>query len=348
MRKVIGIGETVLDIIFKGGKPIEAVPGGSSFNAVISLGRAGVNASFISEAGNDRIGEYVIQFLRDNGVNADNVSIFPESKSPLSLAFLDENNNADYIFYKDHPHDQLEFATPEINPGDIVLFGSFFALNPVVRPQVAGFLEYAKEHGAILYYDINFRASHQNEIMKITPNLIENLEMADFVRGNPEESFPPDVVAGIHMHRRIDVLTDNLPEVREAREWFRNETRRVAPITLDVMWDHFLSRHWSQLSPDFPLQEFVCYAREQVMTILPDSPPRFINLNNYLWSEQWLVRYRDMDFIQNVLNGMASRRPRLDALRDSWYDLNAHYAALETRFWQFYPRMMAQASRKAL
>ena len=41
--------------------------------------------------------------------------------------------------------------------------------------------EYAKEHGAILYYDINFRASHQNEIMKITPNLIENLEMADFV-----------------------------------------------------------------------------------------------------------------------------------------------------------------------
>nr|AAA16113.1 ORF14 [Escherichia coli K-12] len=114
------------------------------------------------------------------------------------------------------------------------------------------------------------------------------------------------------------------------------------------MWDHFLSRHWSQLSPDFPLQEFVCYAREQVMTILPDSPPRFINLNNYLWSEQWLVRYRDMDFIQNVLNGMASRRPRLDALRDSWYDLDAHYDALETRFWQFYPRMMAQASRKAL
>ena len=175
MRKVIGIGETVLDIIFKGGKPIEAVPGGSSFNALVSLGRSGVNASFISEAGNDRIGEYVIQFLRDNGVDADNVSIFSDSKSPLSLAFLDDNNNADYIFYKDHPHDQLEFATPDIQPNDIVLFGSFFALNPVVRPQVAGFLEYAKEHGAILYYDVNFRASHQNDIMKITPNLIENL-----------------------------------------------------------------------------------------------------------------------------------------------------------------------------
>ena len=42
MRKVIGIGETVLDIIFKDNQPIGAVPGGSVFNGVISLGRAGV------------------------------------------------------------------------------------------------------------------------------------------------------------------------------------------------------------------------------------------------------------------------------------------------------------------
>ncbi|ENL6641440.1 ACP phosphodiesterase [Salmonella enterica] len=172
--------------------------------------------------------------------------------------------------------------------------------------------------------------------------------LADFVRGNPATHYPPDVVEGIYMHRRIDVMTDNLPEVREAREWFRHETRRVAPITLDVMWDHFLSRHWTQISPDFPLQAFVGYAHAQVATILPDSPPRFVNLNDYLWSEKWLERYRDMDFIQNVLNGMANRRPRLDALRDSWYDLDAHYDALEERFWHFYPRMMTQAARKAL
>lgn len=172
--------------------------------------------------------------------------------------------------------------------------------------------------------------------------------LADFVRGNPQANFAPDVVDGIFMHRRIDVLTDNLPEVKEAKEWFRPETRRVAPITLDVMWDHFLSRHWAQLSPDLPLQAFVRYAHAQVEIILPESPPRFVNLNNYLWSEKWLERYSEMDFIQDVLNGMASRRPRLDALRDSWFDLDTHYDALEARFWQFYPRMMAQAKNKQL
>lgn len=37
MRKVIGIGETVLDIIFRDEQPISAVPGGSTFNAMVSL-----------------------------------------------------------------------------------------------------------------------------------------------------------------------------------------------------------------------------------------------------------------------------------------------------------------------
>ena len=67
------------------------------------------------------------------------------------------------------------------------MFGSFYAINPVIRPQVAGLLEYAKNHGAIIYYDVNFRASHRNEVMKITPNLLDNLEYADVVRGSNED-----------------------------------------------------------------------------------------------------------------------------------------------------------------
>lgn len=187
MRKVIGIGETVLDIIFRDEQPEVAVPGGSSFNAVISLGRSGVDVAFIGEVGNDRIGGKVIGFLQENGVNADSVSRFPDSKSPISLAFLNDDNDAEYIFYKDHPNDRIEFVYPDIQPDDIVLFGSFYAVNPVIRAQMVGLLDYARSHGAIIYYDVNFRSSHKDEVMKITPNLIENLEYADFVRGSHED-----------------------------------------------------------------------------------------------------------------------------------------------------------------
>ena len=187
MRKVIGIGETVLDIIFKGDQPVNAVPGGSTFNAIISLGRSGIETSFISETGNDRVGRMIIQFLKDNGCQADCVNVYPDSKSPLSLAFLNEQNDAEYIFYKDHPNDRLDFSYPDVQPDDLVLFGSYYALNPVIRPQVKGFLEYAHQRGAILYYDVNFRASHQHEVMRLTTNLLENFELADIVRGSSED-----------------------------------------------------------------------------------------------------------------------------------------------------------------
>jgi len=187
MRRVIGIGETVLDIIFKDDNPVSAVPGGSVFNSLTSLGRCGVQTSFISETGNDRVGRRIIQFLKDNGVDTSCVNVYPDSKTPLSLAFLNEHNDAEYIFYKDHPHDRLDFTYPDVKKDDIVLFGSYYAVNPVIRPQVVGFLEYARNRGAILYYDVNFRASHRDEVIKLTPNILENLEYADIVRGSNED-----------------------------------------------------------------------------------------------------------------------------------------------------------------
>ena len=187
MRKVIGIGETILDIIFKNDQPIGAVPGGSMFNGLISLGRAGMSAAFISETGDDRVGQRIIRFLEENHVDASSVSVYPESKSPVSLAFLNEQNDAEYIFYKDHPHDRLDMIYPDIQPDDIVMYGSFYAVNPVIRDQMAAFLTYSSERGAILYYDVNYRASHRAELMKVKANILENLELASIVRGSKED-----------------------------------------------------------------------------------------------------------------------------------------------------------------
>ena len=120
-------------------------------------------------------------------MNADYINVFPDSKSPISLAFLDEHCNADYLFYKDHPHDRLDFTMPNVQRDDIIIFGSYYAVNPVIRPQVKGFLDYARQQGAIIYYDVNFRPSHANEVMKLTPNILENLELADIVRGSYED-----------------------------------------------------------------------------------------------------------------------------------------------------------------
>ncbi|MBT9432505.1 DUF479 domain-containing protein [Candidatus Sodalis endolongispinus] len=177
-------------------------------------------------------------------------------------------------------------------------------------------------------------------------SLLGNL-MADFVRGDPDGLYPPAVVAGIRMHRRIDSLTDGHQAVRQALTLFSPATRRVAPIALDVVWDHFLERHWSQVEPQWPLTEFVVRAQQGIAPALPDTPAGFQSLNRYLWRERWLLRYAELPFLAQVLSGMAQRRPRLSALGEIHPEIQTHYSRLQEAFWQLYPAMM-QAARQGV
>ena len=187
MRKVFGIGETILDIIFRNDQPQKAVPGGSVFNGLISLGRLNVPVSFISELGNDRVGDMIRDFMEDNHITTEFVDRFPDGKSPISLAFLDDDKNANYIFYKDYPAQRLEVPLPKIEKDDIFVFGSYYSLNPVLRTRMVEFLQYAQERKAIIYYDPNFRKAHAHEAIRLMPTVLENLEFADIVRGTDED-----------------------------------------------------------------------------------------------------------------------------------------------------------------
>ena len=187
MRRVIGIGETILDILFKEEQPQVAVPGGSVFNGIISLGRAGVPVTFISETGDDHVGKIILNFMQKNGVSTDCVSVFTNRKSPVSLAFLNKNNDAEYVFYKDYQHLRLDAELPEITSDDVVMIGSYYAVNPQLREKVKDLLDLAKDKGAIIYYDVNFRATHKDEAIKLLPTILENFEYADIIRGSSED-----------------------------------------------------------------------------------------------------------------------------------------------------------------
>lgn len=191
MRKIIGIGETILDIIFEQDRPSAATPGGSVFNGLVSLSRMGLGNQicFISETGNDHVGRIILDFMKENGLSTEYVNVFPDGKSPLSLAFLNENNDAEYLFYKDYPRQRLDVTIPEIQADDIVILGSYYALNPVLRDKILELLEAARNAKAIVYYDPNFRSTHQAEALKLAPTIIENLEYASIVRGSDEDFY---------------------------------------------------------------------------------------------------------------------------------------------------------------
>ena len=220
-QRVIGIGETVWDILFKDDQPQKAVPGGSTFNSIISLGRAGVPCAMVTEVGGDHVGDLICNFLKDNGVSTEYVCRHEQVKSHISLAFLDKNNDAQYVFYKDHASVSLDGKLPEIGTDDVVLFGSFFAINPVIRPVVGQLLCAAREAGAWLYYDVNFRKNHIADLPEVMVNIEENMRLADVVRGSMEDF---GYLYGLHdgdaiydkvsQYCRTLILTDGAQSIR--------------------------------------------------------------------------------------------------------------------------------------
>jgi fructokinase len=187
MRKIYTIGETVLDILFKNQQPFTAKAGGACLNSAVTLGRLNLPVHFIGEYGMDEVGNIVDAFLKQNNVSTQYVYRYYDGKSTLALAFLNENNDASYDFYKIYPQKRLNMTFPDLNEDDIVLFGSIYAITAEVRGKLLEFIREANRSKAIVIYDPNFRKQHLHELPKLRPLIFENMSLANIVRGSNED-----------------------------------------------------------------------------------------------------------------------------------------------------------------
>ena len=184
---IFAIGETIYDIIFRDNQPVAAKPGGSMLNSAVSLGRCAIKVEMITELGDDQVGLMVLDFLIENGVSTSFIKPVKDFKTPVSLAFLDENGNARYSFYKNYPQNRLNGPWPEADRGDVVLFGSFYSLETAIRSKVISFIKKARNNGALIIYDPNIRKNHLGEIKMLMGAVEENIALAHIVRGSDED-----------------------------------------------------------------------------------------------------------------------------------------------------------------
>jgi fructokinase len=187
MPRIFTFGETVYDIIFKNAQPITANAGGSMLNTSVSLGRLGLDVNFVSDLGTDKIGDSILSFLSENKVSTNYIERYENRKTAIAIAFLDEKNDASYTFYKDFPDIRLSSLKLDFQEGDVVLFGSFFALTESVRLVLMKLLNEAHEKGCIIIYDPNFRKTHLHELKKLKPFIIDNIAISDITRASDED-----------------------------------------------------------------------------------------------------------------------------------------------------------------
>lgn len=166
----------------------------------------------------------------------------------------------------------------------------------------------------------------------------------DFVKGQLEGRFTPELEAAIRLHRQIDSFTDSHPVVLAALGRFPAKRRRFAGIILDVFFDHCLARQWRHYSAE-PLDEFTGDVY-RVLQRTPDLPGRLANVAPYMIADDWLGSYREFEVLGQVFRGISRRLSKPDALAGAMEDLAALYAPLTEDFQVFYPILQSFAQAR--
>lgn len=181
MRKIIAIGECVLDILFDGDMPRVASPGGLILNVASNLGRIGREVSFVGEAARDRVGDMIVDSLKSDNVSVDHIDRYTEGVTPSSFIFRDSDGEPQIVRYGRNNNDSFDVVWPRIDKDDILIFGGFYAIDPRVRPHLFEIVKHASERKAIIIYVPGFAPEKEPRITRVMPAILENFEIADVV-----------------------------------------------------------------------------------------------------------------------------------------------------------------------
>ena len=195
MRDIVTIGEILIDLTYSGrenGVPIyTANPGGAPANVAVAAARLGADAAFIGKVGRDYYGDFLRKTLEDNKVDVSGMLTDASARTTLAVVSLSETGERSFSFYRRYCADTL-LSAEEIDPamlGDtrFLHFGSVSLTDEPSRSATLSAVKKAKELGAVITYDPNYRANlWENE-----PQAIEQMKsvlgMVDILKISDEE-----------------------------------------------------------------------------------------------------------------------------------------------------------------
>ncbi len=165
--------------------------------------------------------------------------------------------------------------------------------------------------------------------------------LGDFVKGPLATGrYPPEVLAAIDLHRRIDGFVDRHPVTMRGRARFAPRFRRYAGILLDLFHDHFLARDWAEHA-DEPLARFADRAYRAFAHHATLLPPRALWVTRAMARDDWLGSYGDADGVRRALRGLSWRLTRANPLASGHVELARDYRALEADFRDLLPDVRA-------
>jgi len=157
------IGADFIDI-----KGFDAFVGGSPLNIAVGASRLGAKVSILTGVGNDKVGEFIINFLKKQKVNTDSIAHIPGARSSAVVLGIEPPDRFPLVFYRDNAADS-QVTIDHVIAANIanykILEISATALNiEPSRSAVFYAVEVAVENKVDIVLDIDFRADQWKDV----------------------------------------------------------------------------------------------------------------------------------------------------------------------------------------
>lgn len=177
MKKIIIIGECGLDIIYEGPQPVGSMPAGRLLNAAVMLAREGLPVFMVGDTGADPLGNIVVDTLVNAGVDTASVDRYVDGLTPVSFFFGDKVTP----YRLPSREGGFDVVWPRVDPDDIVVFGGYYAIDPLIHQRLMALVAHAVERKAFVVYLPGFMSQLAPRLTRVMPAILENLEVASLV-----------------------------------------------------------------------------------------------------------------------------------------------------------------------
>ena len=193
---VVTLGELLIDFTpcgksEAGQRLFEQNAGGAVANAVGAVARLGGKGAFIGKVGDDMHGRFLRKTLEEIGVDVHGLITDPEVFTTLAFVAL-ENGERSFSFAR-KPGADTQLKAKEI-PDDLLqdafIFhcGSLSLTDEPAREATWYAMKKAKENGAVISYDPNYRASLWSDEKTAKEQMRSLIPFVDFMKISDEET----------------------------------------------------------------------------------------------------------------------------------------------------------------
>ncbi len=194
--QITAIGEILVDMTqtgvdASGNAVFAAIPGGAPANLAVAARKLGVKTAFVGCVGNDPFGMILKRTLRCYDVDASGLQTSDNADTTLAVVTVDASGERSFAFCRKPGADtQIDRsrALESVRNAGILHFGSVSLASPACRDTIVAAVKLAKENGALITYDPNYRASLWHSEDEAIAVMRSVLPLCDVVKISEEET----------------------------------------------------------------------------------------------------------------------------------------------------------------